>query len=293
MTTLLTAVPERNIAGAVPTVPVARRLAIRLLEAGDRVRVLVPASEVHDWPEAVEVVEGDITQPAESPGAFHGIDRMFLAGASPDTVYEAVQLAEEGGVSRIAVLSSHGPEFEIQWGPDSWFWLAIEVVVERSSAKWTHIRPSAVMASALTGAGATWAELIRAGDKIREACPDARYPFIDEDDLAAVVVAAMSDDRYSGGILEASGEPVSSRERIQMIGEALGRDIPFEEISPEEAREVWKRQGWSEDIAEVSLNARAAFLEQPPELDPTVEQVLGRPPTSFRQWVSKHIDKFR
>jgi hypothetical protein len=56
MTTLLTVVPERNIAGAVPTAPIARRLAIRLLGSGDRVRVLVPALEAHDWPEAVEVV---------------------------------------------------------------------------------------------------------------------------------------------------------------------------------------------------------------------------------------------
>lgn len=293
MTSLLTVVPERNIPGAVPTAPVARRLAIRLIEAGDRVRVLVPASEVHDWPEAVEVVVGDITEPRESTSAFDGIDRMFLAGASPDSVYDAIQLAEEGGVRRIVDLSSHGPEFEIQWPPDSWFWLAIEVVVERSSAKWTHIRPSAVMASMLTGAGATWADLIRTGDMIREAYPDARYPFIDEDDLAAVVVAALSDDAYSGRVLEASGAPVSIRERIQIISEALGRDIPFEEISPDEAREVWSRQGWSEEVAEVTLTARSAFLAQPPEPDPTVEQVLGRPPTGFKRWCFKFIDEFR
>ena len=66
MTSLLTVVPERNIPGAVPTAPVARRLAIRLIEAGDRVRVLVPVSEVHGWPKAVEVVVGDITQPLDS-----------------------------------------------------------------------------------------------------------------------------------------------------------------------------------------------------------------------------------
>jgi uncharacterized protein YbjT (DUF2867 family) len=293
MTTLLTVVPERNIAGAVPTAPIARRLAIRLLGSGDRVRVLVPALEAHDWPEAVEVVIGDITQPGESTSAFHSIDRMFLAGASPDSVYDVVQLVEEGGVDHIVVLSSHGPELEVQWPPDSWYWLAIEVVVERSSAKWTHIRPSAVMASMLTGAGATWADLIRTREMIREAYVDARYPFIDEDDLAAVVVAAMSDDRYSGRVLEASGEPVSVRERIQIISEALGRDIPFEEISPDDAREVWSRQGWSEDVAEVSLNARAAFLAQPPESDPTVEQVLGRPPTGFERWFSKRKDEFR
>ena len=218
---------------------------------------------------------------------------MFLAGASPDSVYDAVQLAEEGGVRHIVDLSSHGPEFEIQWPPDSWYWLAIEVVVERSSAMWTHIRPSAVMASMLTGAGATWADLIRVGDTIQEAYPDARYPFIDEDDLAAVVVAALSDDKYSGRVLEASGAPVSIRERIQLISEALGRVIPFEEISPDEAREVWSRQGWSEEVTEVTLTARFAFLAQPPEPDPTVEQVLGRPPTSFMRWFSKCIDEFR
>lgn len=293
MTTLLTVVPERNIAGAVPTAPVARRLAIRLLEAGDPVRVLAPASAVHGWPEAVEVVVGDITHPGGSSGAFQSIDRMFLAGASPDSVYEAVQLAEEGGAGHISVLSSHGPEFEIQWPPDSWSWLAIEVVAERSSAKWTHIRPSAVMASMLTGAGATWADLIRTGEPIREAYMDARYPFIDEDDLAAIVFAAMTDERYTGGILEASGAPLSARERIRIISEGLGRDIPFEQVSPEEAREVWSRQGWSEEVVEVSINARAAFLAQPPESDPAVETVLGRPRTSMNHWLSRHMGAFR
>lgn len=293
MRSLLTVVPERNIPGAVPTAPVARRLAIRLIETGDQVRVLVPSSEAHDWPQAVDVVVGDVTQPRNSTRAFHGIDSMLLAGATPDSVYDAVQLAKEGRVHRIVDLSSHGPEFEIQWPPDSWYWLAVEIVVERSSAKWTHIRPSAVMASVIAGAGATWADLIRSGDMIREAYPDARYPFIDEDDLAEMVLVALSEDKYSGRVLEASGAPVSIRERIEILSKALGRAILFEEISPDEAREVWCRQGWSEEVAEVTLAARAAFHAQPPESDPTVEQVLGRPPTDFTQWCSRCINEFR
>jgi putative NAD(P)-binding protein len=165
MTTLITALPPRTAPGAVPTGPIGRRLAQRLRATGEAVRVLAPRPETSGWPDGAQVIDGDITRPQRSSAAFDGVDQLLLAGAAPDTVTDVVDRAVAGGVRRIVVLSSHGPEFEVTLPPQQWYWLAIERAVEASSARWTHLRPSAVNASMLPEGcpypGASWAELIR------------------------------------------------------------------------------------------------------------------------------------
>ena len=74
-------------------------------------------------------------------------------------------------------------------------WLAIEKAVERSGIAWTHIRPSAVMGAVLEGTypatGSDWPETIPADGVVREAfLNEGHYPFIHEEDLAAVAAAA-------------------------------------------------------------------------------------------------------
>lgn len=304
MVTLITVVPIRPEPGNTPTGPIGRHLAGWLLAAGERVRVLAPASELAGWPQDVEVVAGDVTRPADSPGAFTGVDRLFLAGAIPATVPELLEIAGNGGVRRIVVLSSHGPEFEIDQPPETSYLLAIERAVEASAAEWTHVRPSAVMASLLVGGypatGASWAQTIRAGQVIREPYIHAAYPFVDEDDVAAVATAALLDNRYAGRVVEAAGLAISAAERVQILGDALGRTIPLEELTPEQARKLWRDQGWPEETIEVTLGAQEWFLTHPGEheqwrsqQDPTVEQMIGRPPRTFADWVTDHLQAFR
>ncbi|MBF8184406.1 NAD(P)H-binding protein [Nonomuraea sp. K274] len=299
MTTLLTIVEHRNIPGHVPTAgPVGRRLAARLAAADEATRVLTPPFEAAGWPDGVEVVVGDVTRPAESAAAFAGIRRLFLAGAVPETAYELVTLAREGGADRIVVLSSHGPEFEIQYEPEAWHWLAVEVVVERSGAGWTHLRPSPVMAhqtlqDGYSYTGSNWADTIKHGGVIREPYADARYPLIHEDDLAAVAVTLLADDRYAGRTVTAYGPPISPREQIRLIGQALGREIPFEEITLEQAAERDRQAGVAEELIALGQSVGADLLANPVEPDDTVARLLGRPPRSYAEWLADNLDAFR
>jgi uncharacterized protein YbjT (DUF2867 family) len=303
VTTLITVVPPRRLPGAVPTGPVGRRLAGQLLAAGEPVRVLTPRPEAWGWPDAVELVEGSVLDPAASPQAFAGLDRMFLAGATPETrdqtprsVYDVLRRAADGGVRQVTVLSSHGPVFEISQPREQWFWLAVERAVEESIPSWTHIRPSAVMASMLDGgyppAGSSWSATIRRGGVIREPNVDAAYPFIDEDDLAAVAVAALLSTAYAGSIIEAIGPSSSTRARIALISDAIGRPVNLEELSVGQARQLWREQGWPADTIEVTLWAQAQFIAQPLAPDPTIERVLDRPARTFGQWLHAHLDAF-
>ncbi|GAA5040585.1 uncharacterized protein YbjT (DUF2867 family) [Thermocatellispora tengchongensis] len=298
MTTLLTIVGHRDLPGHVPTAgPVGHRLAARLVSAGEAVRVLAPPSEAGGWPDGVEVVVGDVARPAESAAAFAGIRRLFLSGAVPGTAYELVTLARQGGAEHIVVLSSHGPEFEIQYEPEAWHWLAVEVVAERSGARWTHLRPSPVMAHQTLQDGysytrSNWADVIKHGGVIREPYADARYPLIHEDDLAAVAVELLADDRYAGRTVTAYGPPISPREQVRLIGQALGREIPFEEITPEQAAERDREAGVAEELIALGHSVSADLLADPMEPDDTVARVLGRPPRGYAEWLAGNLDAF-
>ncbi|MGW0518678.1 NAD(P)H-binding protein [Crossiella sp. NPDC003009] len=302
MTTLITVVEERDYPGHIPTGPVGRPLAARLLAAGEPTRVLAPPSETAGWPPGAEIVVGDVARPGEVPAAFAGIKRMFLAGAVPETVRQAVTLARQGGVQRIAVLSSHGPDVEIEFEPESWYWLAIEVVVERSGAQWTHLQPSPTMSQTLRDgyprSRANLAAAIRDREVIREPYPDSACPFLDEDDLAAIAMAVLFEDGHTNQTLTVHGEPISLRAQLQLIGQALGREIPFEELTPRQAADRARRQGMAEEEIEQWLAGKADWAANPddPEyrrwLDlgvTTATRVLGRPPRGYADWLADHV----
>jgi hypothetical protein len=60
-----------------------------------------------------------------------------------------------------------------------------------------------------------------------------------------------------------------------------------------EAIAAWRAAGMAEEIIEFM---RWAYGNTPPAgytVVPTVQQVTGRPPRTFRQWVSEAIEQFR
>ncbi|WP_199435200.1 SDR family oxidoreductase [Qaidamihabitans albus] len=280
-------------------------MARQLLDAGDRVRVLAEPEQVDGWPDGVEVVEGSITRPLEHAGVFTGVDGVFLAGAIPATVRDALEIAKGAGVRRIVVLSSHGPEYEETYSPETWFWLAIERAVERSGMGWTHIRPSAVMGAMIEGTypatGSDWPDTISGERIVREAFLDGgHYPFIHEDDLAAVAVAALRTDDHVGAVVEAVGLPINTRSRVTSIAEAIGRDISAVEVAPEESRATWRRRGWPDSGIDVTLYALQEYGARLTELTrwtldqrPTVRESTGLPMRGFDDWASENAHLFR
>ncbi|XTZ14712.1 NAD(P)H-binding protein [Micromonospora echinospora] len=302
---LLTAVAARKDAGSSPTGIVGRRLTRQLVDAGDRVRVLAESGQVDGWPDGVKVVEGSITRPMEHADVFVGVDGVFLAGAVPTTVRDALKVAQAAGVRRIVVLSSHGPEYEQAYPPETWFWLAIERAVERSGMEWTHIRPSAVMGAVVEATypatGSDWPDTIRDERIVREAfLNEGHYPFIHEDDLAAVAAATLRTDDHVGAVVEAVGLPISTRSRVTSIAKAIGRDVAAVEVTPDDSRANWRRRGWPDNGIDVTLYALgeygkrlAEFTQWTLDQRPAVHEIIGRPLRGFDEWAVENAHLFR
>ncbi|MEV5103769.1 NAD(P)H-binding protein [Streptomyces massasporeus] len=302
---LLTVVGPRKGEGSSPTDIIGRHLARQLLGTGRTVRVLAEPDQCRGWPEGMEVVTGSITRPMDCACVFDGVQAVFLAGAHPSTVQEVLILARNAGVERVVLLSSHGPEYEEAYPPDTWFWLAIEKAVEGSGIPWTHIRPSALMGAVIEGTypatGSDWPDSVRAHGVVREALlSTGHYPFIHEEDLAAVAAAALTCHDLAGMIIEAVAPPLSTRSRIRTIATALKRDIDTVELTPDESREAWRRLGWPDGAIDVTLyaleeyGARFAELAQwTHDQRPSVQDIIGRPLRTYDDWVREHIDRFR
>jgi nucleoside-diphosphate-sugar epimerase len=302
---LLTVVAASKREGSSPTGVVGRSLARQLLAAGDRVRVLAEMDQCQDWPASVEVIEGSVVSPTSHAGIWAGVETVFLAGAHPATVAEVLRIAREAQVWRIVVLSSHGPEYEEAYPPESWFWLAIEKAVQRSGIPATVIRPSAVMGSMIEGTypatGSGWPEMIRTAGVIEEPfATTGYYPFIHEDDLAAVAAAALHAGVGEGHVLEAVGPPMSTRSRVADIAGALGKPVELKELTAEQARIKWRHQGWPDGAIDVTLYALEEYSTRLEELTqwtrdqrPTVADVIGGVPRSYAEWAKENVRMFR
>jgi uncharacterized protein YbjT (DUF2867 family) len=254
---------------------VGRLVVDRLLAMGATgVRALTNDPEKAALPAEVEVVDGYIGRPQTVPAALGGVERMYLAPL-PETAREVAGMANEAGVERIVDLAGRG------------WWRRMEEAVEESGVAWTHLRPGEFMNNSLI-----WAPQIRATRTVRDAYPGAANAPIDLDDIAAVAAVALLEEGYLGKAYELTGpEKVTRAEQVRLIGEALGEEIPFVELTHEQAVEeltpvMGEYAGWY-------LDGKAELVEDPQEPIPTVEEVTGRPATTFAEWAIRHVEDFR
>ena len=234
-----------------------------------------------------------------------GVRNLLLGGRPPGHGVGGAALAQEARLSRIVLLSSHGPEYETVYPPETWFWLAVEKAVLNSGIPASIIRPSAVMGSMLEGTypatGSGWPEMIETERVVQEPfATNGHYPFIHEDDLAAVAAAALRDGVGEGGLLEAVGPPVSTRARVASIEEARGKAIQIRELTAEQARARWRQHGWPDGAIDVTLYALEEYGTRLEELTqwtrdqrPTVAEIIGRVTLTYADWATENVSMFR
>jgi uncharacterized protein YbjT (DUF2867 family) len=137
------------------------------------------------------------------------------------------------------------------------------------------------------------AKTIRVEGVVRAPFGAAAYPHVHEADVAEVATAALLEDGHVGKKYIVSGpESITQIEQARAIGAAIGRDIRFEELTPEQARKLWSKFMSAADI-DVELMILEESVNKPKKVWKTFEQVTGRPGRTFAQWAVEHAYDFR
>jgi uncharacterized protein YbjT (DUF2867 family) len=227
-------------------------------------------------PDGVEVVEGYLGRPSTLPAALAGVDRMYLAPLIR-TNAEVCRMAAAAGVGHIVDMA----------GAKGDHWQVIEDGVEACGVPWTHLEPGEFMDNAHL-----WAAQTAAGDVVRDACGDAANAPIAPADIAAVAARILVDGGHIGKAYELTGpESLTRRERVRLIGEALGRELTYVDLPRGEAiEELAKVMG---DYAEWYVDGLEMLVRHPQAAVGTVAAITGRPATTFAGWARRNVAMFR
>ncbi|MEV5707678.1 NmrA family NAD(P)-binding protein [Actinoallomurus sp. NPDC052274] len=277
------------VTGATGTV--GSSLVRQLVAAGQEVRAVTrdPASRAAAaLPPEVEVVAGDFGRPESLVPALRGVERMHLVaiGESLTTGPRILELAKEAGVRRIVHLGHNDPSRDDD-DPVEAPHRVLHKAIENSGLEWTHIFPGEFMANTRE-----WIASIRTESAVRAPFGDWTSAMVHEADIAAVALAALLEDGHTGRTYVPTGpEPVRRRDAVRLIGEAIGREVRFVELTPDEAREYWKDR-YPEQVIEWFLEM-GRHLDGNAWVSPVVEEVTGRRGRTFARWAADHAADFR
>ncbi len=207
--------------------------------------------------------------------AFEGADRAYIVHPVLMTPEAAEQIgnlaraAAAAGLAHLVLLSAYGVDEQVA---------DVEAAVKASGAQWTIVRPSWFNQNFETET----LPLFRAGilsGRFETAIGNAVHGFIDAGDIADVVVAALTEPGHEGKSYDLTGPQLMSfSEAVAEISAALGRDIAYIDLSPEQLRALLIEQGVPEDVVDWQI------IQDPSMEDAVgtgVQDALGREPKDF------------
>ncbi|SDN40732.1 NAD(P)H-binding protein [Allokutzneria albata] len=266
---------------------VGRNVVEMLLAEGASVRATSRSPERAGLPEGVDVRAADLARPETLAEALSEVDNVYLF-PEPDAVGGFVELAEAAGVRRVVVLSSlSAKESDADQDVIGRRHVLVERAVEASTMDWTFVRPGAFAANTLQ-----WAHSIRAEGVVRAPYADAQVAPVHEKDIAAVAVRALLDDGHAGKAYELTGpESITQRRQVELIAQAIGRPVRFEEQTPEQARELMSR--WAPSgVIDSLLGYLGDSVGKTAEIFDITEKITGKPARTFAGWAAEHARDF-
>ena len=274
---------------------VGREVVNLLLSSGEKVVAVTRHPEKAALPEGAVVVGVDLSHLQQLSKALHDVEAILIspralgdatAGAATT---ELLKLAVEQGAPRVVVLSAATVEYGGGYERFAAAFKAVEDAARTSGLPWTFLRSTDYASNALA-----WVPQIRSTGIVRGAYGDGATSTIHERDVAAVATRALLDAAHAGHSYVLTGpQLLSQREKVHLIGEAIGRDVRWEELSAEQAKAAMLAQGLPPDVPDRLLGYWSTIGQRQEPATTSVEQVLGRPALTFAQWAVEHAAAFR
>lgn len=116
-------------------------------------------------------------------------------------------------------------------------------------------------------------------------------PFVDADDIAEVAVSVLTDKKHAHKIYELTGsELLSFESAIFQIATSINRPITYAEISINEYLTALKSDQLPADFIWLINYLFTEVLDGRNEsFSNDIEHILGRKPTTFKEYVSKTV----
>ena len=274
---------------------VGRLVVDELLRAGVPVRALTRRPEGAALPAGAEVVAGDFCAPESLGAPLEGMGAVFLVWTAPPAAVPAAiaRLAAHTSAEhrRVVLLSApHRTPHPFFQQPNAMrgLYAEIERLLAESGLDVAILRPGMFASNARHW----WGPQISRGDVVRWPYGAAETAPIDERDVAAVAAHVLLDDQHANGDYVLTGpESLSQSAQVSAIGDAIGRQLRFEELSPDEFRRGMAGP-WPAGIADMLLSAWAATLGHAAYVTSTVEKILGSPPRTFYRWAIDNATAF-
>ncbi len=248
----------------------------------------------------------DFDKPERLADAFEGGDRMLListlsVGRRATQHRNAIDAAVKAGVKHIAYTSSGGarPDNPAIVIPDH---LQTEDALARSGVAFTILRDALYSEVPLTQIGPRALEI---GKWIGSA-GDGQIPFVAKADCVACAARVLTSRGHEGATYEITGpELLSYRDAAALTSELTGKPIEYVVITDEEMTEMLVAAGVprhyeegmftegigtssAEDIVSYERGIRGNYFALKSD---HVQQLLGRPPLSLRQFYEANAEK--
>ena len=268
---------------------VGREVVNLLLAAGEKVTAVTRNPSAAVLPSGAHVVDGDPSRPTTLASALDGVEAVFLSPrAVGNGTAELISLMADRGATRVTLISAVTVEYGGGYQRFADAFKAVEDVVKASGLAWTILRCADFAANTLA-----WGPQIRATGVVRGAYGDAATSTIHERDIGAVAARTLVSGEHGGRSYVLTGpQSLTQRDKVRLIGQAIGRSLSWEEISPKQARHAMIAQGLPEEVPDRLLGYLADRVQKPGPSSIAVEQILGRPACTFAEWAVEHAAAF-
>ncbi|UCD61207.1 MAG: NAD(P)H-binding protein [Flavobacteriaceae bacterium] len=249
-----------------------RRVANRLVKKGQIVRIGSRSENPSfDWED-----------PSTWKGALQGMESVYIT-FQPDLAVpgakEAIEgftnLAVKSGVRKVVLLSGKGEQEAEE----------CERIVMNSGLDWTIVRASWFNQNF---SESFFLDPILAG---HVALPknEAQVPYVDANDIADVVVAALLDDKHNNEIYELTGpRTLTFSDVVREISVATGREIQFTPISMEDYNAMMKEFNLPDGyLWLINYLFEEVLVASNSIVTNDIEKVLGRKPIDFTAYANE------
>ncbi|MEU3958296.1 NAD(P)H-binding protein [Streptomyces buecherae] len=253
-----------------------RRVVTRLRAQGHLVRAAARAGEhPFDW-----------TDRTTWDAALRGVQAVYVVQLDgTKLVRPFLERAAAHGVRRVVLASGRGidnPDYATDSNGVLDGVLDSEAAVRESGLEWTISRPGWFAQNFSEG---FFADGVRAGE-LRLPAGDGAASFVDAEDIAAVVTAALTEDGHAGQTYELSGPAaLTLTEVAATISEATGRAIRYVPITTDRYVGELVQLGLPLADAEAFAHVLEPLRNNTDAyLSDGVPRALGRPPRTFAEF---------